>query len=145
MAKKKAVPKKTGKKKAGAKKKSVASAKMAAKAKASARKKAAKRAKRHTRPVPTIQQGSQSVETVQLRPRRMAARAGAGGGDFGGVSLVEGPDSESADELLEEGQAFEAGIISGVERAGNADESEVITHEVPQDDVPEEYDEKDRS
>ena len=145
MAKKRAVPKKTGKKKASAKKKSAASAKVTAKAKAGARKKAAKRAKRGTRAVPTIQQGSQSVETVQLRPRRMAARAGAGGGDFGGVSVVEGPDSESADELLEEGQAFEAGIISGVERAGNADESEVVTHEVPQDDVPEEYDEKDRS
>jgi hypothetical protein len=145
MAKKKAVPKKTGKKKSGAKKKSAASAKMAAKAKASARKSSAKRAKKRVRRVPTIQQGSQSVETVQLRPRRMAARAGAGGGDFGGVSVVEGPDSESAEELLEEGQAFEAGIISGVERAGNADESEVITHEVPQDDVPEEYDEKDRS
>jgi hypothetical protein len=145
MAKKKAVPKKTGKKKSGAKKKSAASAKMAAKAKASARKSSAKRAKKRVRAVPTIQQGSQSVETVQLRPRRMAARAGAGGGDFGGVSVVEGPDSESAEELLEEGQAFEAGIISGVERAGNADESEVITHEVPQDDVPEEYDEKDRS
>jgi hypothetical protein len=145
MAKKKAVPKKAGKKKSGAKKKSAASAKMAAKAKASARKSSAKRAKKRVRAVPTIQQGSQSVETVQLRPRRMAARAGAGGGDFGGVSVVEGPDSESAEELLEEGQAFEAGIISGVERAGNADESEVITHEVPQDDVPEEYDEKDRS
>ena len=145
MAKKKAVPKKTEKKKASAKKKSAAGPKMRAKAKAGARKKAAKHAKRRTRAVPTIQQGSQSVETVQLRPRRMAARAGAGGGDFGGVSVVEGPDSESAEELLEEGQAFEAGIISGVERAGNADESEVITHEVPQDDVPEEYDEKDRS
>ena len=148
MAKKKAVPKKTAKKKAGAKKKSAAGgAKRAAKAKAKAgaRKSSAKRAKRRVRAVPTIQQGSQSVETVQLKPRRMAARAGAGGGDFGGVSVVEGPDSESADELLEEGQAFEAGIISGVESAGNADESEVITHEVPQDDVPEEYDEKDRS
>jgi hypothetical protein len=46
--------------------------------------------------------------------------------------------------LLEEGQAFEAGIVSGVENAPNADQSEVRTHEVPQDDVPAEYDDKDR-
>jgi hypothetical protein len=51
-------------------------------------------------------------------------------------------DSESAEELLEEGQAFEAGIISGVEDAPDADKSEVTTHEVPQDDVPGEYDDK---
>ena len=58
--------------------------------------------------------------------------------------MVEGADSESADELLEEGQAFEAGIVSGVENAPDADEGEVRTHEVSQDDVPEEYDDKDR-
>ena len=88
--------------------------------------------------------GSQNVETVQMKPRALRARAGAGGGDFGGVSTAESVDSESADELLEEGQAFEAGIVSGVEDAPDADKSEVTTHEVPQDDVPGEYDDKDR-
>lgn len=48
-------------------------------------------------------------------------------------------DSESVDELVEEGNAFEAGVVMGVEDAGNADESEVHTHEVSEDDVPEEY------
>jgi hypothetical protein len=43
------------------------------------------------------------------------------------------------DELIEEGNAFEADVISGVERADNADEKEVRTHAVPEDDVPEEY------
>ena len=43
------------------------------------------------------------------------------------------------DELLEEGNAFEAGVISGVEEADNSDQREVHTHEVPEDDVPEEY------
>ena len=80
---------------------------------------------------------SQSVETVQLKPRALRARAGAGGGDFGGVSTVERVDSESVDELLEEGQAFEAGIVSGVEDAPDADQGEVRTREIPQDDVPE--------
>ena len=88
--------------------------------------------------------GSQGVETVQLKRRARGAAAGAGGGDFGGVSAVEGVDSESADELLEEGQAFEAGIVSGVESAPDPDQGEVRTHEVPQDDVPEEYDDEHR-
>jgi hypothetical protein len=48
-------------------------------------------------------------------------------------------DSESAEELLEEGNAFEAGIIEGVENAKDPDVSEVTTREVPEDDVPEEY------
>jgi hypothetical protein len=88
--------------------------------------------------------GSQSVPTVQLKRHARVAAAGAGGGDFGGVSMVEGADSESADELLEEGQPFEAGIVSGVENARDPDQGEVRTHEVSQDDVPEEYDDKDR-
>jgi hypothetical protein len=88
--------------------------------------------------------GGQSVETVQLKRRARATAAGAGGGDFGGVSVVEGVDSESADELLEEGQTFEAGIVSGVENALDPDQGEVRTHEVSQDDVPQEYDDKER-
>jgi hypothetical protein len=58
------------------------------------------------------------------------------------LSNVEGADSESVDELLEEGNAFEADVVTGVEDAGNAEEREVHTHEVPEDDVPEEYLEK---
>jgi hypothetical protein len=40
---------------------------------------------------------------------------------------------------LEEGNAFEAGVVRGVEEAGNREEGEVHTHEVPEDDVPGEY------
>ena len=125
--------------------------KIAAKVKASGKKAASKRKatrkpaarRRPVRPTHAVM-GSQSVETVQLKRGARTAAAGAGGGDFGGVSVVEGVGSESADELLEEGQAFEAGIVSGVENAPDADQGEVRTREVPQDDVPEEYDDKDR-
>ena len=55
------------------------------------------------------------------------------------MSSVAGADSESVDELLEEGNAFESDVVKGVEDAGNANEKEVRTHEVPQDDVPGEY------
>jgi len=47
--------------------------------------------------------------------------------------------SESVEELAEEGNAFEANAIYGVENARNPRVSEVITHEVPEDDVPAEY------
>ena len=60
--------------------------------------------------------------------------------DFQGLSRSEEADSESVDELVEEGNIFEAGAVAGVEEADNADEREVHTHEVPEDDVPEEYD-----
>jgi hypothetical protein len=43
------------------------------------------------------------------------------------------------DELIEEGNAFEADVVAGVESADDADEKEVRTHEVPEDDVPGEY------
>lgn len=56
-----------------------------------------------------------------------------------GLSQPEAADSESVEELLEEGNAFEAGVVSGVEDAENANEKEVRTHEVPEDDVPGEY------
>ncbi len=55
------------------------------------------------------------------------------------MSNVQGADSESVNELLEQGNAFEAEVVKGVEDAGDADKGEVRTHEVPQDDVPEEY------
>ena len=135
------------------KSKLAATKKPPAKAKTSAKKslkkttpvvKAKAPARKKKRVVPIAQVGSQSVETTQLRAKSRVARAGAGGGDFGGASVVEGADSESADELLEEGQTFEAGIVRGVEEADDNIEQEVHTHEVPQDDVPDEYEDKDR-
>lgn len=56
-----------------------------------------------------------------------------------GLSRAEAADSESVDELSEEGNTFEADAVMGVEDADNADEKEVHTHEVPEDDVPGEY------
>ena len=52
-------------------------------------------------------------------------------------------NSESVEELAEEGQAFEAELIDAVEDAPDADVAEVRTREVPEDDVPPEYDNQD--
>ena len=64
-------------------------------------------------------------------------------GDLQGLSNVEAADSESVGELIEEGNAFEAEVVAGVEDAGSRVEREVRTHEVPEDDVPDEYLDKD--
>ena len=82
---------------------------------------------------------SQTVDAVAFSPEEPGARSGGQSGDLQGLSSVEGADSESVDELIEEGNAFEAGVVAGVEDADNHDGRKVHTHEVPQDDVPNEY------
>jgi|SRR5579864_2418035 len=76
-------------------------------------------------------------------PERAGLRSGGQSGDLQSLPDIEGPDSESVDELLEEGNAFEADAVAGVARADDEEEGEVHTHEVPEDDVPEEYLDKD--
>jgi hypothetical protein len=85
---------------------------------------------------------SQSVDTVSFPLGRLGMRAGEQSGDLQGLSNSQGADSESVDELLEQGNAFEAEVVKGVEDAEDSDEGEVRTHEVPQDDVPGEYRDK---
>jgi hypothetical protein len=82
---------------------------------------------------------SQRVNTVAFAPEGLGGRSGEQSGDLQGLSNVQGADSESVDELLEEGNAFEADVVKGVEDAEVADEREVRTHEVPQDDVLDEH------
>ena len=82
---------------------------------------------------------SSTLDTAEFSVEKPEARSGQLSGDLQGLSNVEGADSESVDELLEEGNAFEADAVSGVEEADNAEGKEVRTREVPEDDVPEEY------
>jgi hypothetical protein len=91
-----------------------------------------------------VQWISQSVDVVALGLEEEGATSSELSGDLQGLSNVECADSESVDELLEEGNAFEAEVVMGVEDAEDADEMEVYTHEVPQDDVPAEYLDKSR-
>jgi hypothetical protein len=60
-------------------------------------------------------------------------------GDTQQISNIANADSESVEELAEEGNAFEADAVYGVENAKDPDASEVTTREVPEDDVPAEY------
>jgi hypothetical protein len=81
-----------------------------------------------------------SLDVVEpLQERGLGLEAGGQSGDTEGLSREELADSESVEELVEEGQAFEAGIISGVENAPDADRGPVRTRQVSEDDVPQEY------
>ena len=99
-------------------------------------------------PAATTRRQKQSEERIQdavtpssrrARSRGVGSDSGGQSGDLQGLSSRQRADSESVDELIEEGNAFEADAVSGVEEAGNAEGREVYTREVPEDDVPEEY------
>lgn len=133
----KAAPKKKAAKKAAPVKKR-GPAKKAAPAKKTAPKK--KKALKKNR----VRGKSDGVDTVVFEAKGLGARSGGQSGDLQGLSNREGADSESVDELLEEGNAFEAEIVKGIEDVPDADEGEIRTREVPEDDVPDEYLEKDQ-
>jgi hypothetical protein len=122
--------KKSGKKKQSSKK---VSKKQAAPRKKKAtvprKKKAAKRVGRRAQGSSSRRASTRQAEFLQDSPSS----------DNVGLSNTASADSESVDELLDEGNAFEAGVVSGVERADNSEGKEVRTKEVPEDDVPEEY------
>ena len=81
-----------------------------------------------------------SLDVVEpLQERGLGLEAGGQSGDTEGLSREELADSESVEELVEEGQAFEAGVISGVENAPDADRGPVRTRQGSEDDVPREY------
>ena len=87
---------------------------------------------------------AESVELVGYRRKGLGSLTGGQSGDIQGISNRSGIDSESVTELLEEGQTFEAEAVSGVENAADPDVSEVVTHQFPEDDVPEEYRDPDK-
>ena len=136
------MPPKKNKKKSQIKSKKVSRKKAAPKKKAPAKKAAPKRhaAWKKSR----VRGKSQSVETTAFEPEGLGARSGGQAGNLQGLSNTADADSESVDELLEEGNAFEAEVVEGVEDAPEADKGEIRTREVPEDDVPEEYLDKDQ-
>jgi hypothetical protein len=128
--KKRGIPKKKSQKKPTPKKAAVKTKAVGKKTSAAKRVSALKK---------QVREKSQSVDTTAFSSEEPRERSGRQSGDLQGLSNVEGADSESVGELLEEGNAFEADVVTGVEGAGNADEKEVRTHDVSVDDVRGEY------
>ena len=137
----KKVSKKTAAKKSAAPKKRLTAkptTKSAKKASSSLSRKPSKAA------APARRGKQENIETVTFEPKGLGARSGGQSGDLQGLSNRAGADSESVDELLEEGNAFEAEVVKGVEDVPDADEGEIRTRQFPVDDVPTEYDDEER-
>jgi hypothetical protein len=150
---KKSATKKQSKKKSVAKNKraaSTASKRKGTRAKATRAKKASRKstAAKTTRTAAQRKKppASSKTRTGSGRPAdprefsrgEVASNRAGQSGDIQGLSSRAGADSESVEELVDEGNAFEADAIEGVERAGDSTR-EVRTRQVPEDDVPGEY------
>ena len=124
-------------------KKKAATRKSVPKKKATAKKRASGTRKKQPARAGRKRTSGRQSEYALRRPGR-GALSGGQSGDLQGLSTREDVDSESVDELLEEGNAFEAGVVEGVEDAESRSERPVHTREVPEDDVPEEYLDRDK-
>src|SRR5882724_1307555 len=82
----------------------------------------------HRMPEPYNIDMSKKISPVDKAAERKGSSGTAGqSGDTQGLSNEAEADSESVEELVEEGQAFEADIIDAVENAPDADVAEVTT------------------
>jgi len=140
--KKKPIRAKTARKKIVARKKKTAKRgsvtakkRLTGKAAASLARKAARKNKAARR-----ERLSRGVRSVGNDIAVVSAGPGSGSagqsGDIQGLTDVETADSESVRELVEDGQDYEAGIIDGIENAPDADQGEIKTREVPEDEIP---------
>jgi hypothetical protein len=155
MAKKKTAPKKkaASSKKAGGKRKAARKRKPAAKRRSSLRGKRAQakvkvtlrrrtiKTRTATREISSGSErsslGSSTFSRAPRPPKRgMGEEAGGQAGDLQGLSREEEAGAESVEELVEEGQAYEADVIDGVENAPDADKGPVRTHGRLEDDIP---------
>lgn len=88
-------------------------------------------------------EGISTYGSVAPKKKGLGPDSAGQSGDTQGISDSAEAGSESVEELLEEGQSFEAEAIAGVEDAPDADVAEVHTKQFPEDDVPLEYQGKD--
>ena len=83
--------------------------------------------------------GTGPYTTVLTREKGGGTGSAGQSGDTQGLPDVAVAGSESVEELLEEGQSFEAEAIGGVQDAPDPDVAEVRTRQFPEDDAPSEY------
>jgi hypothetical protein len=108
-------------------KKSSAKARQKPKAKKSTRKKSKKLLRKSPRSSPAGR--NEAAAMAKGHGSRTAGQSG----DIEGLSDAESVDSESVEELVEEGQDFEAELVGAVENAPEPDEGE-LDAEIPEDD-----------
>jgi hypothetical protein len=76
---------------------------------------------------------------VPAQEERGGPNSAGQSGDTQGLPDIAEAGSESVQELVQEGQYFEAEVLLGVETSVEPDVAEVQTREVPEDNVPAEY------
>lgn len=78
------------------------------------------------------------IERLRIEGKSEPPLKGRMAGDVSGLSGEELDDSESVEELVEEGQDYEGELVQGVENAPAADQGEVRTHAPaePNDEAP---------
>ena len=71
------------------------------------------------------------AELVELDTdvEQIGSESGGQSGDTQGLSIVRDAADESVEELAEEGQAYEAGVVEGVEDAEKHEERPVRSHQ----------------
>jgi hypothetical protein len=84
-------------------------------------------------------EGNRTYGVVVTGQRGAGPGSGGQSGDTQGLSATAEAGGESVEELVQEGQFFEAEAIGGVEDAPDPDVAEVRVRQVPEDDVPAEY------
>src|SRR5207245_9538276 len=77
------------------------------------------RKKRAAQKRPNVRKKGSIRSTIGTRTRR--ASSGRQAGDLQGLSTLERADSQSVDELIDEGSAFEADVVAGVEGGRDGD------------------------
>ncbi len=91
---------------------------------------------------PGMTEPSSGAESSSLDPKRktisvpeeysVPVTSGQLSGDTQGLPREDLDDSESVEELVEEGQDFEGELVQGVENAPAADQGDVKTHAPPE-------------
>jgi len=120
-----------GRKKTARRKKKASKKKSAPKRRLASKRKPLRKKKRTPRGKPDV-----ANFVAPSGQRGLGSASGGQAGDLQGLPRSAGVDFESVEELLEEGQSFEAEAVSGVENAKDPDEEEVTTSEIPADEVP---------
>jgi hypothetical protein len=85
------------------------------------------------------EEGIETYGVVDRKPKGTGPGSAGQSGDTQGLPDVAEMDSESVEELVEEGQYVEAELIMGMEDAAEGDPEELRPRQVPEDDVPPEY------
>jgi len=81
----------------------------------------------------------QPLTPPRKKPAETGAKAAGQSGDLQGLPDREEADNESVQELVEEGQFYEASIVDAVENAPPAGKRPLRPHRRPEDDLPPEY------